>query len=116
MQEYFSDEEFQKESVRAVITKDTGKAHGQVEIKSIIKQKILNGLSQKKNWKEAVGIVMEKKTIEKDGKRRINYRYFISSLKSRYKSRSVVQSEDIGYKYAWHLDVTHSGRCKHNVR
>ena len=29
-----------------------------------------------------IHILMEKKTIEKDGKRRIEYRYFISSLKA----------------------------------
>ncbi len=38
--------------------------------------------SEKKNWKGLSSIVMEKKTIEKDGKRRIEYRYFISSLKA----------------------------------
>ena len=64
-------------------------------------------LSQKKNWKGLSSIVMEKKTIEKDGKRRIEYRYFISSLKADIEqiSRAVRGHWSIESMH-WHLDVT----------
>ena len=83
VQEYFSDEEFQKR-IRASgnYKKTQEKAHGQVEIREYYQTEDIKWLSQKKNWKGLSSIVMEKKTIEKDGKRRIEYRYFISSLKA----------------------------------
>ena len=72
VQEYFSDEEFQKR-IRASgnYKKTQEKAHGQVEIREYYQTEDIKWLSQKKNWKGLSSIVMEKKTIEKDGKRRI---------------------------------------------
>ena len=83
------------------------KAHGQVEIREYYQTEDIKWLSQKKNWKGLSSIVMEKKTIEKDGKRRIEYRYFISSLKADIEqiSRAVRGHWSIESMH-WHLDVT----------
>ena len=108
VQEYFSDEEFQKR-IRASgnYKKTQEKAHGQVEIREYYQTEDIKWLSQKKNWKGLSSIVMEKKTIEKDGKRRIEYRYFISSLKADIEqiSRAVRGHWSIESMH-WHLDVT----------
>ena len=59
MQEYFSDEEFQKESVSGNYKKTQEKAHGQVEIREYyqtedikwLNRKELEGLSSIVGWK-----------------------------------------------------------------
>ena len=108
VQEYFSDEEFQKEiRERGNYKKTREKAHGQIEIREYYQTEDIKWISQKKNWKGQNSIVMEKKTLEKDGKRTIEYRYFTSSLKSdiRQISRAVRGHWSIESMY-WHLDVT----------
>ena len=61
---------FKKKSVQSGNYKKTQeKAHGQVEIREYYQTEDIKWLSQKKNWKGLSSIVMEKKTIEKDGKR-----------------------------------------------
>ena len=108
VQEYFSDEEFQKEiRERGNYKKTQEKAHGQIEIREYYQTEDIKWISQKKNWKGLKSIVMEKKTLEKDGKRTIEYRYFISSLKSdiRQINRAVRGHWSIESMY-WHLDVT----------
>ena len=108
VQEYFSDEEFQKEiRERGNYKKTREKAHGQIEIREYYQTEDIKWISQKKNWKGLKSIVMEKKTLEKDGKRTIEYRYFTSSLKSdiRQISRAVRGHWSIESMY-WHLDVT----------
>ena len=64
-------------------------------------------VKSEKELERAVQFVMEKKTIEKDGKRRIEYRYFISSLKADIEqiSRAVRGHWSIESMH-WHLDVT----------
>ena len=108
VQEYFSDEEFQKEiRERGNYKKTREKAHGQIEIREYYQTEDIKWISQTKNWKGLNSIVMEKKTLEKDGKRTIEYRYFISSLKSdiRQISRAVRGHWSIESMH-WHLDVT----------
>ena len=108
VQEYFSDEEFQKEiRERGNYKKTREKAHGQIEIREYYQTEDIKWISQKKNWKGLNSIVMEKKTLEKDGKRTIEYRYFTSSLKSdiRQISRAVRGHWSIESMH-WHLDVT----------
>lgn len=108
VQEYFSDEEFQKR-IRASgnYKKTQEKAHGQIEIREYYQTEDIKWLSQKKNWKGLTSIVMEKKTLEKDGNRTIEYRYFISSLKGDIEqiSRAVRGHWSIESMH-WHLDVT----------
>lgn len=49
--------------------------------RSIIKQTTSDGWHRKKEWKGLKSIGMEEKTIQKDGKERKEWRYYISSLK-----------------------------------
>ena len=58
------------------------KAHGQIESREYYQTEDIRWISQKKNWKGLKSIVMEKKSIEKEGKKTVEYRYFISSLKA----------------------------------
>ena len=108
VQEYFSDEEFQKEiRERGNYKKTQEKAHGQIEIREYYQTEDIKWLSQKKNWKGLSSIVMEKKTLKKEGNTRIENRYFISSLKGDIEqvSRAVRGHWSIESMH-WYLDVT----------
>ena len=108
IQEYFSDEEFQKGIRESGNYKKTEeKAHGQIEIREYYQTEDIKWLSSKKNWKGLTSIVMEKKTLKKDGETSVEYRYFISSLKADIEqiSRAVRGHWSIESMH-WHLDVT----------
>ena len=108
VKEYFSDEEFQEEIKRKGDYKKTEeKAHGQIEVREYYQTEDIKWLSQKKNWKCLKSIVMERKRIKKEGKERVEYRYFISSLKADIEqaSRAVRGHWSIESMH-WHLDVT----------
>ena len=108
IQEYFSDEEFQKRiQISGNYKKTQEKAHGQIETREYYQTEDVNWISQKKNWKGLNSIVMERKTIEKNGTRTIEYRYFISSLKADIElmSRAIRGHWSIESMH-WHLDVT----------
>ena len=64
-------------------------------------------LSQKKKWKGLSSIIMEKKTLKKEGNTAIEYRYFISSLRADIEqvSRAVRGHWSIESMH-WYLDVT----------
>ena len=83
------------------------KAHGQIEIREYYQTEDIKWLSQKKNWKGLSSIVMEKKTLKKEGDTRTEYRYFISSLKEDIEqaSRAVRGHWSIESMH-WYLDVT----------
>ena len=83
------------------------KAHGQIEIREYYQTEDIKWLSQKKNWKGLSSIVMEKKTLKKEGNTRIENRYFISSLKGDIEqvSRAVRGHWSIESMH-WYLDVT----------
>ena len=106
--EYFSDEEFQKViREKGNYKKTQEKAHGQIEIREYYQTEDIKWLSQKKNWKGLSSIVMEKKTLKKEGNTRIENRYFISSLKGDIEqvSRAVRGHWSIESMH-WYLDVT----------
>lgn len=108
VQEYFSDKEFEKEIRESGNYKKTQeKAHGQLETREYYQTEDIKWIGQKKNWSGLKSIVMEKKTIEKEGKKSIEYRYFISSLKNDIDevSRAVRGHWSIESMH-WHLDVT----------
>ena len=64
-------------------------------------------VESKKEWIGLKSIIMERKTLEKDGKQSIEYRYFISSLKEDIElvERAVRGHWSIESMH-WHLDVT----------
>lgn len=83
------------------------KAHGQIEIREYYQTEDIKWLEQKKEWKGLKSIGMERKTIEKNGQKRKEYRYFISSLKIDIEvlSRAVRGHWSVESMH-WHLDVT----------
>ena len=106
--EYFEKEEFLREIRKSGNYKRTEeKAHGQIEIREYYQTEDLHWLSRKKEWKGLKSIGMEKKRIEKDGRKTYEYRYFISSLKADIEqiSRAVRGHWSIESMH-WHLDVT----------
>ncbi len=108
VKEYFSDEDFKKRIRESGNYKKTQeKAHGQIEIREYYQTDDIKWLSQKKNWKGLTSIIMEEKTLKKNGKTSKEYRYFISSLKPDIEliSRAVRGHWSIESMH-WHLDVT----------
>ena len=106
--DYFSDREFQagiKASGNYMVTIE--KARSQTEKREYYQTEDIRWLGQRKEWKGLKSIGMEKKTIEKEGKRKEEYRYFISSLENDTGtlSRAVRGHWSIESMH-WHLDVT----------
>lgn len=108
VKEYFEEEEF-----CSVIKKSLGykkvveKAHGQTEIREYYQTEDIKWLGQKKDWKGLKSIAMERKTIERNGKRTEEYRYFISSLKTDIEALGrAIRGHWSVESMHWHLDVT----------
>ena len=108
VREYFSDKEFEKEIEKAGNYKKTiEKAHNQIEKREYYQTEDIRWLSQRTEWKGFKSIGMEKKTIKKEGKTTVEYRYYISSLRNDIEtmSRAVRDHWSIESMH-WHLDVT----------
>lgn len=108
VKEYFADEELVREIERTGNYKKTKeKAHSQIETREYYQTEDIGWLVQKKDWKGLKSIGMERKSIEKNGKKTIECRYFISSLKGEIEtlSRAVRGHWSIESMH-WHLDVT----------
>lgn len=108
VKEYFADKEFQEEIQKEGNYKKTyEKAHGQIEKREYYQTENIKWLGRKKEWKGLKSIVMERKTIEKEGRKSVENRYFISSLETDIEtiSRAVREHWSIESMH-WHLDVT----------
>ena len=108
VKEYFGDREFQKKiEQQGGYKKTIEKAHGQLERREYYQTEDIKWFAQNKEWKGLKSIVMERSTIEKNGKRTEEYRYFISSLKTDIEtiSRAIRGHWSIESMH-WHLDVT----------
>ena len=105
---FFCDEQ-EKEPLkqRGTYCKTIEKAHGQTEIREYYQTERIGWLSQKKEWEGLKSIGMEEKTIQRDGKEKKEYRYYISSLKEDEElfSRAVRGHWSVESMH-WHLDVT----------
>lgn len=108
VKDYFAEGEFRKEIEKTGGYKKTlGKAHGQIETREYYQTEDIGWLSQKKEWKGLKSIIMERKTIEKNGKKTEEYQYFISSLKSDIETIArAVRGHWSVESMHWHLDVT----------
>lgn len=108
VKEYFEEKEFlRKIREKGCYKKTQEKAHGQIETREYYQTENINWLGQKKEWKGLRSIIMERKTIEKEGEVKEEYRYFISSLKGDIElaSRAIRGHWSIESMH-WHLDVT----------
>lgn len=108
VKEYFENPKFQKEiETSGAYKKTIEKAHGQIEIREYYQTEDIKWLYQKKEWKGLKSIIMERSTIEKEGERTEEYRYFISSLKTDIETVSrAVRGHWSVESMHWHLDVT----------
>ena len=74
VKDYFAEKEFCKEIEKTGgYQKTIEKAHGQIEIREYYQTEDILWLSQKKDWKGMKSILMERKTIEKKGKKTEEY-------------------------------------------
>ncbi len=105
----FLNEESEKKKLRenGKYKKTVEKAHGQIEIREYYQTEEIRWLAQKKEWKGFKSIGMEEKTIQKEGRERKEWRYYISSLKEDMElfSRAVRGHWSVESMH-WHLDVT----------
>ena len=108
VREYFLDAEFLKRiREKGVYKKTEEKAHGQLEKREYYQTEDIKWLEQKGAWKGLKSIIMERKTIKKGNKERVEYRYFISSLKEDIELASrAVRGHWCIESMHWHLDVT----------
>ena len=108
VREYFLDSEFLKRfQEKGSYKKTTEKAHGQLEIREYYQTEDIKWLEQKGAWKGLKSIIMERKTIKKGNKERVEYRYFISSLKEDIELTSRAgRGHWCIESMHWHLDVT----------
>lgn len=108
VKEYFDNEEFRRKIEKTDAYKKTmEKAHNQIEIREYYQTEDIKWLSQKKEWKGLKSIAMERKTIEKNGEKRYEYRYFISSMKADIETLGrAVRGHWSVESMHWHLDVT----------
>lgn len=108
VKEYFDNEEFRRKIEKTDSYKKTmEKAHNQIEIREYYQTEDIKWLSQKKEWKGLKSIAMERKTIEKNGEKRYEYRYFISSMKADIETLGrAVRGHWSVESMHWHLDVT----------
>lgn len=91
---------------QTVIVEKSGEK-GQIETREYYQTEDIRWMIQKKDWKGLKSIAMERKSIEKNGRKKTEYRYFISSLKGDMEpiSRAVRGHWSIESMH-WHLDVT----------
>lgn len=108
VKEYFAEEDF-LERIKASgnYKKTQEKAYGQIEQREYYQTEDIKWMEQKDEWKGLKSLVMEKKAIKKEGKKQIDYRYFISSLKEDIETASrAVRGHWSIESMHWHLDVT----------
>ena len=108
VKEYFYDPDFlRKIREKGSYKKTSEKAHGQVEIREYYQTEDIRWLEQKGAWKGLKSIIMERKTLKKGKTERVEYRYFISSLKEDIELASrAVRGHWCIESMHWHLDVT----------
>lgn len=102
---YLSDPKFLE---KCAYKKMLEKARGQIEKREYWQTEDIGWLSQKKAWPGLNSIIMTRNTIKgKDGIKRIEERYFISSLPTEIEEAArAVRGHWMVESYHWHLDVT----------
>ncbi len=118
VREYFEDKDLCAKIKETDGYKRTAeKAHSQREVREYYQTEDIKWLTQRKKWQGLKSIGMERKTItRKDGSRTIEYRYFISSLKTDIElfSRAIRGHWSVEVMH-WHLDVTFREDTNHTI-
>ena len=76
-----NEEEKKKLRQKGMYKKTIEKSHGQIEIREYYHTEEIKWIESKKDWKGLKSIGMEEKTIIREGEKKKEYRYYISSLK-----------------------------------
>ena len=104
MADYFDDKELLSQ---CSYYKTVEKAHGGIEKREYWQTDDINWLEQKKAWKGLKTIDMTRNTITKDGEKRIETRYYISSTGTNAEEFArCVRGRWAIESMHWHLDVT----------
>ena len=105
---FLNDEEEKKKLKQKGLYKKTSeKSHGQIEIREYYHTEEIKWIACKNEWKGLKSVGMEEKTILKEGEKKKEYRYYISSLKEDIDlfSRAVRGHWSVESMH-WYLDVT----------
>lgn len=108
VKEYFADPALSgKVKEGGGYTRTQEKAHGQIETREYYQTEDTGWLGKGMEWEGLGSIGMEKKTVENEGGKSIEYRYYISSLGADIGlfSRAVRGHWSVESMH-WHLDVT----------
>ncbi len=105
---YFSDESIRKEiEEKKSYSRTIEKAHGQIEKREYYQTDDIKWLSNKKEWRGLKSIGTEKKTLTDENGERVEFRYYISSLKMEEETfRRAVRGHWSVESMHWQLDVT----------
>ena len=105
---YFCDKSILKElREKSEYSQTTEKAHGQMEWREYYQTDDIRWLTGRQEWKGLKSIGMEKKTIEREGRKKEEYRYDISSLPVVIDLfQRAVRGHWSVESMHWHLDVT----------
>jgi predicted transposase YbfD/YdcC len=88
-------------------TKTVEKARGGIETREYWQTEDIGWLSRKKDWAGLKSVAMTRNTIEKEGQKTAETRYFISSLPLDVKEIArAIRKHWMVESYHWHLDVT----------
>lgn len=104
---FLNDEEEKKKLKQKGLYKKTReKSHGQIEIREYYHTEEIKWIACRNDWKGLKSIGMEEKTIIKEGEKKKEYRYYISSLKEDIDlfSRAVRGNWSVESMH-WYLDV-----------
>lgn len=107
--EYFEINDIIKEIMNKNYMIEREKSHGQIETRKYYFTSDVNWISNKKKWSKLLSVGMVEKTIEKDDKKSVERRYYISSLsENEFKefTDTVRKEWEIENNLHWHLDVT----------
>ena len=104
MQLYFSDSELLS---GCAYTSTKELARGSIELREYWQTEDIAWLSQRKEWAGLKSIAMTKNTIDRNGVKTTETRYFISSLPLDVKEIArAIRGHWMVESYHWHLDVT----------
>lgn len=105
---YFSDANIRKEIEKTKsYSRTIEKAHGQIERREYYQTDDIKWLNSQKEWKGLKSIGMEKKMLTDEKGERVEYRYYISSLKMEEETfRRAVRGHWSVESMHWQLDVT----------
>lgn len=109
IKDFFNDKVLYEEASNESYYEETEKSHSQIEKRTYIMTSKIDWLSNKEKWKNIKSIGIVKREYEKDAKKVIDIRYYITDLNSSEIKdfKNAVRGEwGIENNLHWHLDYT----------